>query len=121
MFGTINIYTSRRTYKRECKWFNQKKENSEKLEYEEFPSGVFYAKEVSPNTFNKTIIAGVLQFNSSELTLETIDDVSSLVPNCKVLYDNDYWIVNNVQRNMIKKQSEFSKKPSVITYISLRK
>lgn len=120
MSGFINLYTSRRKYKIKCSWYKVKKDK-EKLIYNEQPSGYFYAKWESPNTHNKDLIGGFLQINNEQITISTVDDTSDLNANDKVVMYGESWLVKSIQRVMIKKQSEFSVKPAMISYISLLK
>lgn len=120
----IDIYHSRRTKYRECKYF-VRDENSaygdlDKYILTEKPSGIFYAKEVSPQNNQKDQVANVILYDKSIITLETTDLVDDLTSGCIILYLKHGWIVEQVQRSVITKETQFNQM-RYRTIISIRR
>ncbi len=73
------------------------------------PSGTFYAEEITPQTLFNNIVAGSFMFDSSTIVLRTYDSIFDIKNNCLVKYQDEVWIVENVQKQHIRnKNSEFA-------------
>ena len=123
--GNIDIYHSRRTNYEECiywvrdesvavgdlnQWVLKNKSN-----------GVFYAKEVSPEYNQANPQANVFLFDKNIITLETDDDVDDIDRGCVVLYNGKPWMVDNVQRQLHRKESQFDTEKHYKTIVSIRR
>lgn len=125
MAGTVDIFHSRRTnYQEVIFWIrNQQeaKENPEKWILTKQPSGTFYCKEVTPsfNQFNTN--SGVYGYDKDSITLETDDDINEISRGSVILYNGRPWIVNDVQRLIHKKESEFNSELDYKYIINIRR
>ncbi len=121
---SIDIYHSRRTNYRECKYFVRNENTSfgdlDRYILTEMPSGVFYAKEVSPQNDKKDQIANVILYDKKIITLETTDIVDDLESGCIVLYLGHGWMVEQVQRSVCRRETEFGEM-KYKTIISIRR
>lgn len=115
--GHIDIYTSRRTFHIKCEWYKAKKDN-QKLIYDT-PKEIFYAKLANSINQSNDMVGGFLQIKHEAVTLMTPDNVEGMKPNDKVRFYNEDYRVISIQKRMIKKNSEFMKKPSYYTYIEV--
>ena len=119
---SIDIYHTRRTNYRVCKYWNPNdKLNRDAVVLQEVPAGIFYAEEVNPITsgFNPTVNAFASDKNT--ITLKTNDNVEDLKRSSIVLYLGKSWTVNDVQREIHKKETQFSNDIHATTYINLRR
>ena len=107
----INLYHSRRGHFRPCKWFKRDERNSvadlSTLVYNTLPSGVFYAKEITPISNQKDQTNNVFMYDKNFVTLETSDNVEELKSSDIVLYRNEKWIVTDVQAQIHNKETEY--------------
>ena len=109
--GNIDIYHSRRNYYEECyywvrdertaigdlnQWILQNKSN-----------GMFYAKEVNSMYNQPNPQANVVMFDKNVIAIETQDDIDEISRGCVVLYNGKPWIVDSVQKELHRKESEF--------------
>lgn len=117
----IDINTSRRTNHSKCEYWKVNERNKDKSEliYEKKSDGVFYAKEISAFSKDIQYIGDVFAFQSNTITLVTSDNNDISINNI-VRFNGKLWIVVNIQRRRIMKQTEFSKKTSHYTYIQLK-
>lgn len=122
MDGCISEFTSRRINFEKCKYWNRKesKLDLEQYVYENAPSGHFYAKEITAQTLQKNIIGNTFMFDQNTIALET-SDVVNIVSGDIVEYDNELWVVNNVQYDEIHKNKQFMKTSYKKTYIQMRR
>ena len=109
--GTVDLFHSRRTYFAECKyWIRDERDyvgDMSKWVLQHSPSGTFYAKEVSPQYNRMNQSAGVFGYDKNTITLECDDDISEIMRGCIVLYNGKTWLVEDVQRQIHRKESEF--------------
>ena len=105
---SIDIYHTRRTNNRVCKyWLPNDKINRDKIILSEIPQGIFYAEEVNVLANNSNPIVNVFAANKDTITLKTNDDVKDLKRMSIVLYLGKSWVVNDVQREIHKKETQF--------------
>jgi len=119
---SVDIYHSRRTNFRICKyWLPNDKINRDVIVLKEMPAGVFYAEEVNAiaSGFNPT--ANVFGSNRNTITLKTNDDVRDMKKLSIVLYLGKSWTVDDIQREIHKKETQFDDDVHATTYISLRR
>ena len=123
--GNVDIYHSRRSNYTECVYWVRDDSpivgslNQWILKNES--NGVFYAKEVSPQYNQANPQANVFMFDKDIITLETDDDVDELTRGCVVLYNGKPWMVDNVQRRLHRKESEFDTEQHFKTIVSIRR
>lgn len=110
--GTVDLFHSRRTAFAECKyWIRDERTqigNSSEWILKHTPSGEFYAKEITPQYNQLNNIGNGFVFNKDGITLECDDDISDMITGSLVLYNGHCWTVDNVQKQIHRKESEFS-------------
>lgn len=118
----IDIYHTRRGFFRDCKyWLPDKTKNRDEIILTQIPTGMFCAKEVNAITSGANPIGNVFASNKNTVVLETRDDVNDLVKDSIVLYLGKSWVVDNLQREIHTKETEFSDEIHATTYISIRR
>lgn len=119
---SIDIYHSRRTNYRACKyWLPSDEKNRDVVVLKETPAGIFYAEEVNVITSGFNPVANVFASNKNTITLKTNDDVKDIKKMSIVLYLGKSWTVDDVQREMHKKETQFDNDIHATTYINLRR
>lgn len=115
--GNVDLFHSRRTNHHKCDyWVRDERTASgtpEEWVYKNAKTGSFWAKIIETENNQMNVINGMWALDSNNLTLETTDDVYDLKRGSLVRFDDNLWLVGNVQRKPYNKESEFSKK---ITY-----
>ena len=122
--GNIDIYHSRRANYAEC-WYWIRDERISVGDLSQWilknkTNGMFYAREVNPLYNQENPIANAMMFDKNIISLETDDDVDDLTRGCVVLYAGKPWIVDNVQKRLHRKESEFDTEKHYKTIINLR-
>ena len=123
--GTVDIFYSRRTSFAECRYWIRDERNAignvSEWILKHQPSGTFWAKEISPqyNQFNQ--VGSNFAFDRNGITLECEDDLRDLVPGSIVMYNGHAWWVDNVQREIHRKESEFNVDINYKYIITLRR
>lgn len=118
----IDIYHSRRAMFNYCTFWIRNEDgvgNSEEYIYKRQPSGCFYAKEVESENDDQNIIMGTFLADSHSIMLESRDDLSDMTENSLVRYKNLLWRVENIQKQLILKESEFCAIPTYNWFIRL--
>lgn len=109
----IDLFTSRRECFEKCMYWHRNPNediDNDELVMSRKPSGIFYAKEITPHTVTNNIVAGSFMFDSSSIVLKTYDSITDIKNNCLVKYQDEVWIVEDVQKQHIRnKNSEFAK------------
>ena len=119
---SVDIYRSRRTNYRVCKyWLPDDNMNRDKVILFKNPAGMFYATEANAINSNFNPIANAFGSNRNIVTLVTTDDVSDLKKNSIVLYLDKSWVVDDIQREIFKKATEFDNEMHSTTYIGIRR
>lgn len=119
---SVDIYHTRRTNFRVCKyWLPDDKLDRDKVILMKEPAGIFYAAEVNAINSDFNPIANTFGSNRNIVTLETQDEVNDLKKMSIVLYLNKSWTVDNIQREMHKKETQFGDDIHATTYINLRR
>lgn len=117
----IDIYHSRRTNFRKCKWWQRTRENDiKRYILENRPVGEFYAKEISPLSNQQNQLGNMIMLDKNIVMLETYDDCNGISENCVVEYLNKIWFVDSVQTSIHIKETEFSNEVHGTWTISLR-
>lgn len=119
---SINLNNSRRSYNIRCKWWasNVKWGDLQKLSHKNKPEGIFYAREHQPSNKLENFDGDLVKIDIQNTVIETQDNVIGINHECLVEYDNQIWIVDNVQTKMQNKRSKYNIRPSRITWITLR-
>lgn len=110
--GNIDLFHSRRTNYRKCEyWVRDEREQNPPSKWVLYnqSNGRFYAKPVSPKTNQMNVINNVWALDVNHETLETDDEID-IKRGCIVKYNDELWLVENVQSIPHNKESEFSKK-----------
>lgn len=127
----IDVYQSRRTNYIKCRYWiaknteafrdfgNQAIRRDDGYHISEYCDGMFYAREITGESEDNRLIENVILVKKSEIQLETTDNISSLIVNSIVEYDNYYWRVGAIQKIKKKKQSQFLRKTSYKYIVSL--
>lgn len=123
--GRVDLFHSRRANYDSCKyWIRDKRAQSgtpsQWVLYNQ-PNGSFYAKPVSVKSTQMNVINGVWALDNNHITLETDDDVNDIDRGHVVEYDGELWIVESVQREIHRKESEFCKHNDYRYFIALTK
>lgn len=119
---SVDIYHTRRTNYRICKyWLPNDKINRDVLILKEVPAGVFYAEEVNAIQTGGNPLANVFASDKNIITLKTNDKVDDLRRLSIVLYLGKSWVVDDIQREIYKKETQFNDTIRATTYISIRR
>lgn len=133
MDNGIDIFTSRRKNFDKCLFWHRLDDEDlsslvsidpeyGELIYDRNPDGTFFANEISPFSYeSKSLAGGTFMFDSTNVGIETNDDIQILSQNDLVFYDGDIWRVSSLQRTKYKKQNQYSKKCGYKTIIMLRR
>jgi len=119
---SVDIYHTRRTNFRACKyWLPDDSRNRDVIVLQDVPKGIFYAEEVNAiaSGFNPT--GNVFASNRNTVTLKTNDEVNDIKKFCIVLYLGKSWTVDDVQREIHKKETQFDNDIHATTYINIRR
>ena len=118
----INLDNSRRSYNLKCKWWKIKIDRADlqKLQHENKPSGIFFAREHQPANNTRQFENDLVKIDLQNTVIETQDDIIGIDTDYIVEYNEQMWSVDSVQSKMINKRSEFDRRPARITWISLR-
>lgn len=110
--GTVDLFHSRRTSFAECKyWIRDERDRigtASEWILKHTPSGTFYAREISPqyNQFNQ--VGNGFAFDRNGITLESDDDLTEITVGSVVLYNGKAWWVDNIQKEIHRKESQFN-------------
>lgn len=123
--GNVDIFHSRRTNYAECVyWIRDERQSVGDLNQwimKNKSNGVFYAREISPKYNQANPQVNVFMLDKNMITIETDDDVDDISRGCVVLYNGHPWIVDTVQRELHRKESEFDIEQHYKTILSLRR
>jgi hypothetical protein len=120
--GCIDILIgSRGTYEK-CVYWNRDNDNEDLEEYthKKEPSGFFYANLVEAKDNEKQIINNNFMFDNDNVTLFTKQKIK-LKSGDIVKYDNELWLVRNVQEKKIHRNTQLMKNPNYVVYIQLKR
>lgn len=118
----IDIYHSRRGKFRKCfYWLRNNKEPVEALIHDISPTGIFYAVEASVISKVSNNIYGRILFDKQTVTLMTDDDIEDITQNCVIKYNDQIWLVIDVQIELHMKETQFSKKQHATRFLTLRR
>lgn len=118
----VDIYRSRRTLHHKCYWWSVNRESradASAIRANEDPSGVFYACDESQRQRREAEAMGAISYETRQITIRTEDVVDGIKPRDVVEFDGTLWRVANIQQRDVHRQTEFSRAPSVTTYLTL--
>lgn len=118
----IDLYHSRRNMHNFCAFWVRDESgigNSEEYVYKNKPTGYFYAKEIDAETVNNNIIFGAFMADQHHILIESADDLSGMTENSLVRYKGDIWRVENLQKRIILKETEYNSTTNYYWYIQL--
>lgn len=120
--GCTNIYTSRRTMHEKCLWWRRNNDDRDLsvLAEETVPAGSFTAKSESASNYRKQELGSMFLFDENTTTISTNDDVDILTGDF-VKYQGTYWRVLNVQQVPQRRETEFSARVDMRTYIQMKR
>lgn len=123
--GTVDLFHSRRTCFAECKYWIRDERNAvgtaDQWVLQHTPSGTFYAREISPQYNQFGQVGNRFSYNKDGITLESDDDLHEIKVGCLVLYNGHAWIVDNVQREIHRKETEFNVDVDYKYIVSIRR
>ena len=122
---SIDVFRSRRANFEECFYWivdtSQSVSDLNQWILKNKKSGVFYAKEVNSLFNQANAQANAFMFDKNTITLETDDDVDGLERGCIVLYNGKPWMVDNVVRELHRKESQFDSEKHYKSIINIRR
>lgn len=119
---SVDIYHSRRANFRVCKyWLPNDSMNRDKVILTQTPAGIFYATETNAISSGLNATANVFASDRNLITLKTEDDVKDIKKMSIVLYLGKSWVVDDIQREIHKKETQFDDDIHATTYINLRR
>jgi hypothetical protein len=120
--GKVDFFTSRRSNFEECEyWLRDINANPNELVYQSrVCDGTFDAKISNPETSGSNVIGGVFMFDTKNLMLETYDDIDEIKVNDVVKYNGCFYIITQIQKYPLRKNTQFHSDQQYITYLSLR-
>lgn len=113
---------SKRTSFEECEyWLRDINGDPNELIYKSRRcDGTFDAKISNPETTGTNVIGGVFMFDTKNLMIETYDDISDIKANDVVCFNGNFYMVTQIQKYPIRKNTQFNYDQEYITYLSLR-
>lgn len=123
----FDLFQSRRNYNEPCKWWSRNETDdydSDVLIMQRIPSGLFMAKEVSPEMERDNPIANAWLLHRTGVTIKTPDDLTGISGEDLVWYEGEKWIVSSFQKIKARmQQTEFAtdKHCSHYWYLELRR
>ena len=118
----IDIYHSRRNMHQLCAFWTRDESgigNSEAYDYKDQPDGYFYAKEITPETVDNNVLFSTFMADQHHTMLESTDDLEGLTENSRVLFKDQPWRVDSIQKHPIIKETEFCKFETFYWYVQL--
>lgn len=120
----IDIYHSRRGKFRKCEYWLRDESDSFDINswvLKNKPQGIFYATEVNAISNQANPINNAIMFDKNMVAISTDDDIEDISRGCIVLYNGKTWIVDNVQAEIHKKETEFQSGTHATWTLSLRR
>lgn len=116
----INFNQSRSDKFNRNKWYRREYVNNMKLTPGATSSGVFYSTDKIAAQ-KQTLAVGNIKKTLYTVTIETTDTIDLIEVDDYVLYGGELWLVDDIIANDENPAKEFSKRPSFVTTIRLRK
>lgn len=116
----IDIYHSRRTKYERCPYYNDKPDRDlEKWVLVNKPSGYIYCQPVDTRQLQQNQVNNAMMFDKDSMVLWTSDH-TDISRGSVILYRGHPWIVDNTNRELHLKESEFGHE-HYDTYIYIRR
>ena len=111
--GRVDLFHSRRSNYIKCDYWIRDERNasgnpSQWILYNQ-PAGKFWAKQISVKSSQMDVINGTWALDKNHVALETDDEIDDITRGSIVKYNEELWLVENIQREIHHKESEFSK------------
>lgn len=122
--GFVDIFTSRRTMFDKCQFWKRNEDDyvdTNEIVYSIEPSGYFSAQQVSGEENSPQVIGGIYMFDSNRVTIKTNDDIEIIKKNDVVLFREEGWRVENVQKIPVKKVNQYCSEIYYTFYLRLKK
>ena len=122
----IDLYTGRRDSFLECEFWSVDERElipADQICHTRIPTGMFYAKEANSYSTENQIIESAFMAEQRTITLETSDNIKSPVAlkrNDIVRFNDEIYRVDRLQITPVRKQNQYTRTNSNITYITLR-
>lgn len=118
----IDIYQSRRDYFLSVQYWlrNEKVETNSEYILNTIEDGTFYAKYLAPESSEKQQIDNMFSFDASNTTLKTEDNVGRLKQGDVVKFNNENWLVINVQKLKKINNLQYDNNGSAYYYLSIK-
>lgn len=123
----IDIFQSRRDYNEPCKWWSRDENDDNEanaLIMKRVPTGIFMAKEVGAEQLRNQVIFDSFMFGQGSVTIKSPDNLTGIKANDLVEYQDEKWLVINVQKIKAKKQNSYYAKDTNCShywFLELRK
>lgn len=124
MVRTLNLTLGRRRNFLKCFLFKRdnKDKNLNELLYKKEYKAIFYARYLNPISKDRDTIGSAFQTTFSNVMLQSSDYLDGIVEvNDLVYFNNEWWVVNNIQKRCRIKESEYCSRPSYFYIIEIRK
>lgn len=117
----IDIYHSRRTKYEECPYYVDKPDRPlEQWVLFKKPTGYIYCQPVDLRHLQQNQVNNVMMFDKDTIALLTSDECDELGRGSVILYRGHPWIVDNINKEIHLKESQFGE-DHYDTYIYLRR
>ena len=120
--GCTDLLLGRRGDFEKCQYWvrDESDESLNEYTHNHKPSGIFYAKEITAEDLHKLVINGVFMFNESLITIYANGSLK-LKNGDLIKFRDEIWIVQTCQPKRVQKNVQFMKRPSVKSYIQLKR
>ena len=123
--GRIDLFHSRRVNFIACEYWIRDERDSigspEQWILRNHPSGMFYARPVQAKSSYMQNINGVWALDENHSTIETDDHIDDICRGSLVNYNNHLWMVENIQKQVHIKESQFARDEDYKFILSLRR
>ena len=125
MGGRVDLFHSRRSNFAECLYWIRDERDSigtpEQWILNKVASGKFYAKPIQTKSSSMQNVNGVWALDENHATIETDDHIDDICRGSLVRYNNTLWMVENIQKSVHIKESQFAKYEDYKFVLSLRR
>lgn len=118
---SFDLWTSRRDYVETAKfWSNIVNKNLNEITKTEIPTGIFKCKQENATSITHDDIGQKFRYQEQNLTISTLDNVSTLKIDDIVKFRDTFFRVENIQRTPLRNTTYYNKTIRYETYIALR-
>lgn len=104
----VDLFQSRRNYNERCRWWSRNEDDiniASDLIMKRIPTGYFMAKEISPERIEDVRLADSFLFQKNSIQIQSPDNLEDIKVNDLVEFQEEKWIVANVQKRKAKIQN----------------